>query len=195
MSTSTTAKRLRDKVRIAPIRDRDELTTLVIATAELTIERDRTAATRDARISEVADGFNIQLDQLDEAITTNVKRMKAWAIAHRQPAFGKAQSIEVAGHELSFRKGSGKVAYAAGVKAGDALESLLAAEDETAIDRYAKVNVSLDKNAILKAWRESTEARAFLTALGITVLVEEDFRFTPNREDREAHSAGPATSE
>ncbi|MBB5351084.1 phage host-nuclease inhibitor protein Gam [Haloferula luteola] len=185
--------RIRQKVRIAPVKNRDELTALVIATADLTIERDVTAARRDQALSEIQDGFNVQIETLDKEIAENVKRMRAWALAHRGNEFGERQSITVAGHDLEFRKGSGKVAYLPGVKAGDALDALLASEDAT-IDRFAKVSVALDKNAILRAYRDSSEARSFLQAIGITVVVEEDFRFRPNRPEAEAMSGGKESS-
>lgn len=181
--------RLRHKVRIQPITSREELTALAIATADLTIARDAAIATRDARVAEILDGCNIEIEELNLAIDGNVKRLRAWAVAHRGTAFEGKQSIEVAGHELAFRKGSGKVAFLPGVKAGDALDALLASEDDAVIDRFAKVSVALDKNAVIKACRESGEARKFLEGLGITVVVEEDFKFVPNRPDAAAITA------
>lgn len=189
MTTDRTS-RLRKKLRIAPIKSREELATLAIATADLTIERDKTAATRDERIAQVADGYNVALDQLNEEIAGNIKRLRHWAIANRDAAFEGRQSIEVAGHELRFRRGSGKVAYAPGVKAGDALESILAADDEAKVEQFAKVSAALDKNAILRAWRESAESRAFLESIGIRVLIEEDFQFIPARKDAPALNSG-----
>lgn len=188
--TTKTTKRLRNKVRIQPIRSRDELAAVAIAIADLTIERDKTAASRDERLAEVADGFNVRLEALEDGIAQGVKRLRAHAVANRDTLFGDRQSIRVAGHELRFRKGSGKVAYNAGVKAGDALDALLAAEDEARVDQFAKVTVALDKHAILRAWRESGELRGFLEGIGIRVVVEEEFSFVPNREDGEAVGAG-----
>ncbi len=175
--------RLRKKVRIQPVATREELVALAINTADLTIERDKTIAARDQQLAEIQDGYNVEIEELENAIDANVKRLRAWAVINRETEFAGKQSIEVAGHELAFRKGSGKVAFLPGVKAGDALDALLASEDDAVIDKFAKVSVALDKNAVIKACRESGEARKFLESLGITVVVEEDFKFTPNRPD------------
>jgi hypothetical protein len=204
--TTTTARKAAKRGRIAPIKNREELAAVAMATAEALLERDKAIITRDQRLAAIGDDFNPLIESYEKPIEENIQRMKLWSTAHRAEAFGKEQSIKVCGHVLAFRKGSGAVDFDAGVKAADALEGLLAIEDEAThaelaeelqipavliaenaerwIDDFSKVTVSLDKNRILRVFREGPEpARKFLESIGIRMVVKEEFHFTPNREE------------
>lgn len=218
MSNASTARKAAKRGRIAPIKDREELAALSIATADLILEKDKAIITRDQKLADINDAWNPTIEVFEKQIGDNVQRLKLWATAHRVTEFGDKQSIKVCGHELAFRKGSGAVDFDAGVKAGDALESLLAIEDEAAhgdlanlleipeadiagladkwIDDFSKVSVTLDKNRILRVFREGpAAARKFLESIGIRMVVKEEFHFTPNREEIAAASVSGGKGE
>lgn len=174
-----------ERLRGEPIRDRDELAAVVILAAQATIDRDRLALERDEAVAAIQEDFNLRLEALEGRIERDVARMRAWATRHREE-FGEARHITVAGHELAWRKSPGAVAYLPGWKAGDALEAVLNAEDEAVAGTYTKVSASLDKNAVLRAWREGPGQRELLLSMGIEVVEPEEFKFIPNRDGAEA---------
>lgn len=178
----TTAKKLLDAVRIQPLADRDEATAIAAATAQLHLARDKAALTRDERIEALKMEFELEIEELSREIGKNEKRLADWAVKNRKAEFGERKSITLAGHKLVFREGTGTVEYVPGVKAGDALDSILAAEDETMAERFVRVKPTLDKNAVLAAWRSSGTLREFLEGVGITVVKRESFTFEPDRD-------------
>lgn len=179
---TTTAKKLLSKIRLEPIRDRDEATAIAIATAGLTLQQEKAALIRDEKIEALKAEFNLTIEEIGREIEKNTKRLSAWALANRKAEFGDRQSILLGGHKLAFREGSGKVEFAPGVKEAEALDALLGHEDEAIIERFVAVKTSLDKNAVLSAWRSSTTLRDLLTGCGIAVVKVEKFSFEPDRD-------------
>jgi phage host-nuclease inhibitor protein Gam len=177
------AKSLLSKLRLTPIKNREEATAIAAGTAGLILAKDKAALIRDERIEALKLEFAIEIEELDREIDKNTKRLSSWALTHRKAEFGDRQSITLAGHKLAFREGTGKVEFAAGTKEGDALDRILAAEDESLIDRFVALKTSLNKNAVLSAWRTgSQELRDFLGNCGLCVVKEEKFSFEPDRD-------------
>jgi phage host-nuclease inhibitor protein Gam len=181
MTKKSATARAAARLRVEPIRDRDELAAICITTARDTIERDARAIERDERLQAIKEEYALEIETIEERIESSIKRMKAWASANRAE-FHDRKTITVAGHTLAWRKSPGAVAYAPGVKAADVLDAVLSHPEETVAEAYTKVTATLDKNAILRAWRESQEKRDLLTSLGIEVIEPEEFTFTPDRE-------------
>lgn len=181
----TSKARSLGRLRGEPIRDRDELAAVAITTAQATIDRDRMVLERDEAIAAIQEDYNLRIEEAEEAIGREVGRMKAWATRHRED-FGEAKTMTVAGHELVWRKSPGAVAYLPGWKQSDTLEAILNHDDDKVAEGFTKVSASLDKNAILRAWRESQEKRELLASLGIEVVEPEEFKFVPNREGAKA---------
>jgi len=179
---TTTAKSLLKKLRIDPIRDRDEATAIAAGTAALILQKDKAALIRDERIEALKMEFAVEIEELDRRVDANTKRLSAWAVANRKAEFGDRQTITLAGHKLAFREGTGKVEFMAGVKEAEALETILAAEDESLAERFVAIKASLNKNAVLSAWRGSQTLRDFLGSAGIAVVKEERFTFEPDRD-------------
>jgi len=177
-----TTKSLLSKLRLPAIKDRDEATGIAAATAALILERDRAILTRDERLEALKMEFSIHIEELDREIEQKTKRLAQWATANRKNEFGEKQSITLAGHKLFFRAGKGKVAFEPGIKAAEALDSLLACDDEKTIERFVSIKPTLNKNAILAAFRSSDTAREFLESLGIRVVKGEAFGFEPDRD-------------
>ena len=176
------AKSLLSKLRLTPIKNRDEATAIAAGTAGLILAKDKAALIRDERIESLKLEFNIEIEELDREIEKNTKRLSSWALTHRKTEFGDRQSITLAGHKLAFREGTGKVEFTTGTKEADALDHILAAEDESVIDRFISLKTSLNKNAVLSAWRSSQALLDFLGNCGIGVTKEEKFSFEPDRD-------------
>lgn len=178
----TTAKKLLQKLRIAPIADRDEATAIAIATAQLKLEQDRVALIRDQKLEDLKTDFDLQIEEYARAITMNTKRLANWAVTHREAEFADKQTIYLGGHKLSFREGTGKVAFAEETKEEDVLDLLLACEDESVAERFVTIKTSLSKQAVITAWRNSATLRELLESTGIRVVKEEKFSFEPDRD-------------
>jgi hypothetical protein len=176
------AKSILSKIRLTPIKDREEATAIAAATAGLTLAKDKAALIRDERIEALKLEFNIEIEEFDREIEKNTKRLSSWAVLNRKAEFGDKQSISLAGHRLAFREGTGKVEFSPGIKEAEALDHLLSNEDEAVIDRFVAIKTSLNKNAVLSAWRSSQTLRDLLSACGITVVKEEKFSFEPDRD-------------
>ncbi len=179
---TNTAKKMLGKLRIEPLRDRDEATAIAAATAELMAAQERAALTRDERISALSMEFNLQVEEYGREIERNVKRLSAWAVANRAAEFGDRKTIALAGHKLAFREGTGKVEFAPGTKEAEAVDAILAQEEEALAERYVTVKTSLNKNAVIAAWRASQMMRDFLATCGIVVVKEEKLSFEPDRD-------------
>lgn len=179
---TTTAKSLLKKIRIEPIRDRDEATAIAAGTANLILAQERAALLRDERIEALKMEFNVEIEELGREVERNTKRLSAWAVANRKAEFGDKQTLTLAGHKLAFREGTGKVEFVAGTKEAEALDIILAEETEALAERFVGIKTSLNKNAVLSAWRSSQTMRDFLATAGITVVKEERFTFEPDRD-------------
>lgn len=179
-----TNKSLRKRTRIQPIRDREELSHVAVQAAAVIAERELLAARANDRLLALKAEFATELDALAERANEHVKRLAAYCRAHREQLFGDRQAVAVAGQTLRFRKSPGKVTTTSGQTQTEALEALLAYEDEAISERYTAVKASLDKDAILRAWKESDEARDLLRSLGLEVVTPEEFKFEPDLPDQ-----------
>lgn len=176
------AKALLSKFRLPAIKDRTEATGIAAGTASLILARDKAALIRDERIEELKMESAVEIEELNREIEKNSKRLTAWAVANRKAEFGEKQSITLAGHKLAFRQGTGKVEFQPGVKEAEALDRILAQEDEAVIERFVAMKTSLDKNAVISAWKQSETLRELLQSCGIEVVKGETFTFEPDRD-------------
>jgi phage host-nuclease inhibitor protein Gam len=177
-----TTKSLLSKLRLPAIKDRDEATGIAAGTAGLILARDKAALIRDERIEALKMEFALEIEEFDRKIDQNTKRLSAWAVANRKVEFGDKQSITLAGHKLSFRAGTGKVEFQPGVKEAEALDRILAQDDEATIERFVTIKTSLNKNAVISAWKQSATLRELLESCGIAVMKGESFTFEPDRD-------------
>lgn len=176
-------KQLLGKTRIKLISDRDELERVVVETAALQCELARCILSKNEKVAAIATEYDLLAESLEAGIGANVKRLSIWALANREAEFGERQSITIAGHKLAYRRSPGKVAYLEGVKAEDALNGVLALDDEEWIDRLVTIKPALDKKAVQKIWESGEAGREVLRRIGITVEYPEAFRFEPDLEE------------
>lgn len=167
----------------AAITTREELTAIVITTADTILTRDKLTLERDAAIKEIEERFNLELELLDESIKKNEKRIHTWAVSNRKEYFGPARTFTVAGHTLEFRQSPGKVDTAKSITQEDVINSLLG-EENAFQEKYLSVKAALDKHAILKAFdpdKGNPEDRTKLENLGLTISAPDLFTFKPNQ--------------
>ena len=74
---TTTAKSLLKKIRIEPIRDRDDATAIAAGTANLILAQERAALLRDERIEALKMEFNVEIEELEEATRAEPARRAA----------------------------------------------------------------------------------------------------------------------
>lgn len=169
-------------VRTGAIATREDLISICSKTSRLTIERDALKLKRDERLLVIAEECDPEIETLETEIDHNVRMIKAWSDKHRKDEFGGKQGIMVAGCALEYRKGTGKVVCDKSDK--DAVADVLALPDENLpqIKALTKIDVKLNRGAV-KALASSKEGRELLEFLGIRIVVEEVFSFTPARDD------------
>jgi phage host-nuclease inhibitor protein Gam len=177
-----TIAKLLNIVRLHPIASREELIDLCVETTRLTIDRDTLVVRKDDAIAAIVEEHDPLIESLNGQIDRNVERMRKWSLSNRTEEFGDKQGIKVAGCTLEFRKGTGKVVTEDGDK--KAVNNILALpnEMEKEIEELTTIKVELDKNGV-KRLAKTEAGRAILADLGIRIVVEEVFSFTPARED------------
>jgi hypothetical protein len=146
------------------ITTREELTAIVITTADTILTRDKLTLER-------------------ESIDKNQKRIHTWAVSNRKEYFGTSRTFAVAGHTLEFRQSPGKVETTKGTTQNDVINALLGEDDEIQ-EKYLSVKAALDKHAILKAFdpdKGNPEDRTKLENLGLTISAPDLFTFKPNQ--------------
>lgn len=173
---------LLDKVRIRKIRDRGELQSVAIQTAAKQLQIEKLTAEKNDAVIRAEAPYELTIEDLQGEVKTNVHQMKAWSVENREEFRGK-QSLTVAGQCLKFRKNSGSVSMAEGVKEADALDQVLASDDVELIKRVVKVKPSFDKAAIKKLYESGKEGRETLRKYGIEVKTSETFAFEPNTDE------------
>lgn len=171
------------------ITSREELTAVAIATADAALQRDQLILNRDAKLKEIEEAYNIEIELLNENVAKNEVRLRSWAVANRKEYFGDSKEFVAAGHVLSFRQSPGKVETIKGLTQNDAITALLGEEDEIQ-EKFLAVKATLDKAAILKAFDEKKgnfADREILERHGITIVSPELFSFKPNQAKVTAH--------
>jgi phage host-nuclease inhibitor protein Gam len=156
------------------------------------LKRDTLMLQRDAEVQAINDKYGAEVEKMNSIIDHDVKRLKAWANTHREARFGKKQSLVIAGHVFEYRKGAGAVKCGDDLKEEDIVDRLMALTDEdlkgTTLkadevkETLLRVAASLDKDAVKREFRLG-EIKPLLEQLGLRVVVNETFTFTPAREE------------
>ena len=166
-----------------PIKTREELIAAANDVAVIQLKRDTLTLQMDAEIAAARDRFTGQIEQLNSQEDHGIKRIKHWALGHRDAEFDGKQELILAGHSMAFHKGTGSVELLS--KEADIVEALLNAEGEEADalkEKLIRVKPSLNKDAVLREWRmNAKQVPADIAAFGIGVAIDESFTFTPAR--------------
>ena len=190
--TPSTKAALAKSTRIQIPATREDATALAAATAALIIERDRILAEKNDAQENVALPYAVQLDALDTRIDRNEKTLVAWAVANRDSEFNGRKSITLAGHKLVFREGTGKTAVTGEKCEDDVIDAIIAAGDDSLVERFLTVKTALDKNAILQVLRAGGPVADFFRSAGLDIVKVETCKFEPDldaAEPAQAHAA------
>lgn len=169
-------------VRLEPPTTREALVELCQETTRLTIERDAMQLKLDRRVLDLQEAQLPLIEKMNGQIDRSVKLMQMWALANRETEFDGRQGIEVGGCTLEFRKGTGRVEAAVDEKTSvNQLLSLPASYEEEQ-QTLVRLKCDLNKQAVI-AMAKTDVGAAFLAKLGLRIVVDEEFKFTPARED------------
>lgn len=168
--------------RLEPPKTREGLMELCATTTRLTIERDAAQLKLDRRILDLEEAHGPLIDSMTGQIERSVKLMHLWALEHREEEFEDRQGIEVAGCALEFRKGTGRVVADEDEKIS--VSQLLALPESFVEEQKAllRLKCDLNKQAVL-AMAKTEDGAKFLKKLGLKIVVDEEFKFTPARAD------------
>jgi hypothetical protein len=192
MKTSTKTKKATDNtkandkllalVRLEPPKTKEGLMELCATATRLTLERDAAQLKMDRRILDLKEAQAPAIDAMNSQIAQSVKLMHLWALENREAEFDGKQGIEVMGCTLEFRKGTGKVVP--DVDEETTVDRLLALPETYAEEQRSLVRLrcDLNKQAVI-AMARTDDGEAFLKKMGLQIVVQEEFKFTPARED------------
>lgn len=157
----------------------DELRVTVSEAARLTYEIEQAEAQRETAVEEAKRPFDARIIAAEKRLAGLLAALKTWALGHRDEFAGR-QSYTIAGHSLTFRRSQGKLDNAASDT--EAVEAILATDDDALIDLCLTVKPALDKKAI-KAALEGPDAilAQRLADIGFHIDRPEEFKFEPAR--------------
>lgn len=209
---SSKARALKDAVvkmlRLEPIQDTDELLRVCSGVGRDQIIRDALKTEKAAEVQQLNDAYDPSIQRQEATIEHEIKRIHEWAVKHRGTHFAKRQSYVIQGHELAFHRGTGAVKPTGELKEKDIVElivnlpqlgDLAPGKEELLSDaehhqfqmnellreELLRPKLELDKDAVLRLWRQSEKQpalRAALESAHLRVVVEESFTVTPARE-------------
>lgn len=179
---TTTNLKLLEMVRLEPPTTKEGLMQLCQATTRTTIERDAAQLKLDRRVLDLREAHEPMIEAMNAEIDRAVKLMEIWAVANEEAEFEGRQGIDVAGSTLEFREGTGRVQVEGNEE--DVLDRLLSLPESQQETQRALIQVkcTLNKRAML-ALAKTGEGAAFLKSIGVIVVKERVFKFTPARED------------
>jgi phage host-nuclease inhibitor protein Gam len=172
---------MRKRAKSAVIKNESELVEAVTTAAGKLLEHDEIMLVVERKMRAIKEDLIVQAEALKKEANDLVKRIQKYATAHRDEVFGGKQGITVAGHTLEFRKSPGRTATLKGYTVQDVVDALLVLEDESLSEKLTSVKASLAKDAVIDYWETGEPAQEFLRSLGIEVVKDEAFKFTPSK--------------
>lgn len=131
------------------------------------------------RIAAMKEAAKSELEALKKDYEEAVKQLQTWAVVNREAEFGKAKTITLCGHELSFSDSPGKVEFERGVNEEAVVQALLNLADQEWADLFLRYTTELNRNAVKDRWEDDG---AILKNLGLKVSKPELFSFKPDTE-------------
>lgn len=177
-----------------PIRDRDELRSVVAETARTSYAIDTATLALDTKIQALREEEGGLIDKLGIQLKSLTARLAAWSKGHRKEEFGNRQSIVLDGHALRFRKSPGKVVPKEGGKDADVLAAVLEIDDDDTIADLVNFKPSLNKDGLKRLWNRGGESRALVESLGATVIFPEEFSFEPGHVEEAGDTTNSTTT-
>lgn len=161
------------------LHSRREAETTAVEAARLSREMASVTLRFNDRIAALKEAAKLELEALKKQFEGAVKQLQTWAVVNREAEFGKAKTITLAGHELSFSDSPGKVEFERGVNEEAVVQALLNLVDEEWADMFLRHTTELNKQAVKDKWEAEGE---FLRNLGLRLSKPELFSFKPDVE-------------
>lgn len=175
--SNTTA---RARAKAAVIKNEEDLNQAVVKAAGLKLEHDKITLLIEERLRVIKEDLSTKAEALKKESEAEVKRIQKYAAAHREELFGDKQSVTIAGHALEFRRSPGRTSTLKGYTVQDVVDALLSIDDEALSEKMTSVKASLSKDDVLDYWETGEEAQDFLRSIGVEVVKDESFKFTPS---------------
>ncbi len=157
----------------APIETRDQAEEAMRNLAYATAARDSQLADLNAKIADLKAQYESDIAAADEVIRNESKRLEDWADA-RPELFSKIKSVKLLAGVVGYRLSPPSVKLVPGVKLPTAVALV-----RSKMPAYLRVAESIDKSAILAAYRQSI-SDVDLAACGLRVASVDEFYATPD---------------
>lgn len=173
-------KSIRSRAQASVISNHEDLLVAICTAADKQLEKDKIMLLVEEKMRALKTDFIVKAEALEKEANDLVKKIQKYAIAHREELFAEKQSLTIAGHTLEFRKSPGRTAALKGYSVQDVVDALLVIEDEGLSEKLTTVKATLAKDAIMDHWDSGEEAQEFLRSIGIEVVRDEAFKFSPS---------------
>lgn len=155
------------------IKDEAELAAALNDAARATIAHNALTQELNAEIQVIKERFAAKLDALAATKDEREAAVQSYCERHRDTLFPKdKQSTTIAGHELKFHKGTGKLTTIKGVTEATVIDRLIEHEDEELSDKCLAWKPSLNKDAIKAAFPDHRDT---FTEMGLAIQKDESF--------------------
>ena len=159
------------RIKPDPVKTKAEALKIIDDIARLEIARQAKEAKMKEDILEIQEGVGKEVEQLQEKITLLMDRVEGYILAHQAELFKPGQREgETAIATFGARLGNPTVGKAR-KWTWDELADEVAGKEK--LKTFARVKNTVDKEAILKAWREKDEKFGQLGAYGVKIVQSE----------------------
>jgi phage host-nuclease inhibitor protein Gam len=181
MSTKLTPAQRAKKAKLAhTLTNDDQLTSAVSRHVSLDLIITSIELERDAEIKAITERYAAKLEPHIEERGDLFEQIEDYTRRHRARLMkGDSKTVQVAGHDLSYRLGNPTVITVKGITQKAVLAELLEMPDETFADRFIRWKESLNKEAVLGAWN-NLEDQVRLRALGLDTEQVERLHLSPS---------------
>lgn len=155
------------------IKDRPELERKLGELTRATILQNSITSELNAELEAVKARYTKKLEDCKETVSECTTAIEAFALSHRADLFnGDGKTIEIGGHELSFRDNGGAVETVRGITQATVLDRLLTHQNEDTADLFISWKAALAKDVIKAKWPDYAD---FLTGVGLKLEHTENF--------------------
>ena len=179
----------RIKVVTPVIQTRDEAEGVMNALALIATNKRIIAARMDKELLAVQEKYSGQLTECDAVITSEAKKLEAWANAHPEEFPRNKKSIELLAGTIGFRIDTPSVAL---LNRTFTWAKVLAFIKAKRWRKFIRVKIEVDKDAILKRAgtleKPTKFQRETLPEMGLKIVQAENFFVEPKLTDTEVQS-------
>lgn len=159
------------RIKPDPVKTKAEALKIIDDIARLEIARQAKESDMKQKILDIQEGEGKEIELLAEKITLLMDRVEGYILAHQAELFKPGQREgETALATFGARIGNPTVGKGRKWTWNELADEFAGKEE---LKTFARVNNSVDKEAILKAWREKDEKFGQLGAYGVKIVQSE----------------------